>query len=211
MDYISLLPNDIYYEMCHYLQQIDLITMKYINTSCYQLTKFYIDKFVINKVVKIFNFDVYKLYYYCSNNFAIDLAKYIIYDKPEQRYYIMFESIKTSFQDNDIRLFKYLIELHPKTIYLDRIIEIAITRQSYTILKFCIDYPIHDINILLIYASQYYDINIINLLINKGDNNVSTLNSALTKACICENTDICELLISKGADKCHSPYIIHQH
>lgn len=212
MDYISLLPNDIYYEMCHYLQQIDLINMKYINTSCYRLTKCYIDRFCNN----IIDSDNLNYPEYCEDNCVIDLIKYIkVNSKTEQkqkftRIYILLYIIKI-LENDDLRLLNYFININPKIEYFDEIIIEASKRQLYTIVKFCIDYPIENINNLLEYAAMYNNINIVNLLINKGANSVSVLNHALTQACIYEHSGICELLISKGADECHSPYIIHNH
>lgn len=198
--------------MCHYLQQIDLITMKYINKSCYQLTNNYIDRFCNN----IIDSDNLNYVEYCEDNCIIDLIKYIkvngktVQKQKNTRIYILLYIIKT-IEDNDLRLFNYFININPKIEYLDEIIIEASKRQIYTIVKFCIDYPIKNINHLLEYAAMYNNINIVNLLINKRANSVSVLNHALTQACVYEHSDICELLISKGADKCHSPYIIHNH
>ncbi len=214
MDYISLLPNDIYYEMCHYLQQIDLITMKYINNSCYRLTKYYIDKFCNN-------IDTHNLNYieYCEDNCVIDLIKYIkINGKTVQkqrftRIYILYNIIKKTIENNDSRLLNYFININPKIAYFDEIIIEASKRQSYIVVKFCLNYPINNINFLLEYAAEYsHNINIVNLLINKGANSVLVLNHALTKACLYQYGDLCALLISKGANECYNGiYFTHNH
>ncbi len=167
------------------------------------------------------NIDTHNLNYieYCEDNCVIDLIKYIkINGKTVQkqrftRIYILYNIIKKTIENNDSRLLNYFININPKIAYFDEIIIEASKRQSYIVVKFCLNYPINNINFLLEYAAEYsHNINIVNLLINKGANSVLVLNHALTKACLYQYGDLCALLISKGANECYNGiYFTHNH
>lgn len=200
--------------MCHYLQQIDLITMKYINNSCYRLIKCYIDRFCNNNI----NSDYLDYIEYIENNCAIDLIKYIKVNGRNKgtkyiRLYILYYIIKKTVENGNLQLLNYFININPKIKYFDEIIIEALKRKNYIVVKFCLKYPIENINILLEYATIYInDTNIVNLLINNGANDIRSLNNALTRACNNGNLDTCITLISKGANECYNGiYFKHNH
>jgi len=191
---MDTIPTEIFFEIFHYLSQLDLLIFKLTSVDVYNIVSAYIKS-------NIKRYSQQNITSLIKNDCAIYIRKYMTnIDK----------TLYSILSHKKYRLFDYLVFRYNVADF-SNVVKIACENANYNVFHFCWNKPHNKNNttIYLVQACKGGNINIVATLLTFGANN--GLERALTIACLYKHSDVCELLIKFGAKECFNSVLVHYH